>query len=141
MRLTAEKSLCEEHQKTVVSKDRGTSRRHCAHNPQQKYSVRHYKLDGELVRQRKCCDYLLTNDTLKKAYFIELKGGNIDEAVPQLEEGLKLVQSELAGYEFCFRVVSSKVRTLDLQKTAFRKFKDKWGSRLRYKTDFLEETL
>lgn len=27
------------------------------------------------------------------------------------------------------------------QKTAFRKFKDKWGSRLRYKTDLLEETL
>ena len=141
MLLTPDKSHCETHQKIIVSRDERTSRKHCAYNPQQKYSVRHYKLDGDLVSQRKCCDFLLTNDTVQKAYFIECKGGNIDEAIPQLESGFMLFQPELAGYEFYFRIVSSKVRTLDLQKNTFRKFKDKWGSRLQYKTNMMEETL
>lgn len=83
----------------------------------------------------------MINDSLKNAYFIELKGGNIDEAVPQLEAGYQLFRSELTGYKFYFRIVPSKVRTLDLQKNKFRKFKDQWGSRLQYKTDILEETL
>ena len=141
MMLTPEKSLCEPYQKTIISKDKGTPRRHCADNPQQRYHVRHYKLDGQIASQQRCCDFLLTNDSLKKAYFIELKGGNIDEAVGQLEEGYKMFHLELTGYEFCFRIVASKVRTHDLQKNAFRKFKDKWGSRLQYKTNFLEESL
>ena len=141
MRLTSDKSLCEIRQKIILSKDKGSPRKHCAQNPAQKFCVRQYKLDGDLVRQQTCCDFLLTNDTLKKAYFIELKGGNVDRAVPQLEAGFRLFQAELSGYEFLFRIVSSKVRTHDIQNNKFRKFKDKWGSRLICKTDYLEETL
>lgn len=141
MLLTQDKSLCESRQKIIVSRDAGTQRKHRANNPQQKYNVRHYKLDGNIISQRTCCDFLLINDSFKNAYFIELKGGNIDEAVPQLEAGYQLFRSELTGYKFYFRIVPSKVRTLDLQKNKFRKFKDQWGSRLQYKTDILEETL
>lgn len=141
MLLTPDKSLCKPDQKIIVSRDPGTSRRHCAYNPQQKYKVRQYKLDGDLVSQEKCCDFLLTNDTVKRAYFIECKGGNIDEAIPQLESGYRMFQSELAGYRYDFRIVASKVRTLDLRKNAFRKFKDKWGSHLQYKVELMEETL
>lgn len=141
MLLTPDKSRCETHQKIIVSKDQGTQRKHSADNPQQQYFVRHYKLDGDLISQRKCCDFLLINDTVKRAYFIELKGGNIDEAIVQLESGFRLFQPELAGYEFHFRIVSSKVRTLDLRKNTFRKFKDKWGSSLQYRTNVFNETL
>lgn len=141
MRLTADQSLCGIRQSIIISKDRGTARKHCAKNPGQKYCVRQYKLDGGLVSQQTCCDFLLTNDTLKKAYFIELKGGNVDGAIPQLEAGAGLFRSELTGYEFYFRIVSSKVRTHDVKNNKFRKFKDKWGNRLICKTDYLEETL
>lgn len=141
MMLTSDKSLCEAHQKIIVSKDKGTARRHCAYNPKHKYNVRHYKLDGGIVSQQTCCDFLLVNDSSKKAYFIELKGGNIDEAVPQLEAAFKLFRTELTKYDFYFRIVSSKVRTHDVQKNKFRKFKDKWGSHLQYKNDIFEETL
>ncbi len=141
MVLISDKSRCEVHQKIIVSKDQKSSRKHCAHNPRQMYSVRHYRLDGELVSQQTCCDFLLINDTAKKAYFIELKGRHIEEAIPQLESGYDLFRSELAGYEFYFRIVSSKVRTLSLQGNVFRRFRDKWGSRLKYKTEILEETL
>lgn len=141
MMLTPDKSLCELKQKLIVSRDKGSPRSHRAVNPGQKYAVRQYKLDGDIITQQTCCDFLLLNDTLKKAYFIELKGGNIDEAVPQLEQGERLFRAELSGYKFFFRIVPSKVRTLDLRKNTFRKFKDKYGSCLQYKTDVLEETL
>lgn len=141
MLLTSDKSLCEENQKLIVSRDKGTPRKHCAHNPGQSYHVRQYRLDGDLIINKTCCDFLVLNDTLKNAYFIELKGGNVAEAVPQLEAGARMFRPELAGYQFYFRIISSKVRTHDVQKNAFRRFKDQYGSRLQYKTDILEETL
>lgn len=141
MLLPTEKTLCEPRQKIIVSKDSGTSRIHRAINPEQKYQVRQYQLDRKIVKHQTCCDYLVLNDSLKKAYFIELKGGNVDEAVPQLEAGSSLFKQELSDYIFYFRIVASKVRTHDIQKNSFRKFKDKCGSRLIYKTECLEETL
>lgn len=69
------------------------------------------------------------------------KGSNIDNAVPQLEAGLNLFQSGLTGYTFCFRIVQSKARTQAIQGTVFRKFKDKYRSQLKYKTDKLAEAL
>lgn len=49
MLLTQDKSICEKRQKIVVSKDDRQSRVHRAINPQQKYDLRHYKLDGNLT--------------------------------------------------------------------------------------------
>lgn len=141
MLLTKEKSRCEEHQKVIVSRDNVTKREHRAINQEQRYVVRHYKLDGDLVKQQKCCDFLLLNDSLKKAYFIELKGSNMDEAIPQLENGAKLCAQELDGYTFLYRIVPSKVRTHKVESSKFRKFKDRCGSRLKYQTNRMEEIL
>ena len=141
MRLTQDRSLCETHQKIIVSKDHGTSRTHRADNTRKRYAVRQYKLDGDIISDKKCCDFLLLNDTLKDAYFIELKGGNVDEAIPQLESGLKEFQAELKEYPYYFRAIPSKVRTHDVRSSKFKRFKDRWGSRLQYKTEFLEEQL
>lgn len=95
MLLAEDKSLCKKDAKIIVSKDKGETREHRANNPEQKYSVRQYKLDGEMVHDQKCCDYLVLNDTSQNAYFIELKGRKIDEAVPQLEAGRRLIENIL----------------------------------------------
>lgn len=58
MRLTPDKSLCKSRQKIIVSRDKGTPREHRAENPKM-YYVRHYQLDGGLISQQKCCDFLL----------------------------------------------------------------------------------
>lgn len=63
-----------------------------------------------MIKQTTCCDFLLVNDTQQKAYFIELKGGNIDDAVDQLEAAEKKCRAELAGYAFFYRIVCSKAR-------------------------------
>ena len=133
MLLTIDKSLCEIRQKTIVSKDQRSSRKHCARNLQQKYNVRHYKLDGKLISQ--------INDTVKRAYFIELKGRHIEDAISQLESGYNLFRSELKGYEIHLRIVPSKARTHSLRDPEFRKFKAKWGSRLKCKEEFFKEDL
>lgn len=141
MILTPENSLCKVNQAIVVSRDRGNPREHRAINPERRFALRHYKLDGELVRQTKCCDYLLVNDTKGKAYLIELKGGNIDEAVAQLEAGEQICKNELSGYTFFYRIVCSKAKTHKIQGTKFRKFKEKCGSKLEMKENVFSETL
>lgn len=141
MLFTPERSLCEKNQAIVVSKDRGTQREHRAANPQKKFDLRHYKLDGDLFNQIKCCDFLLVNDSKNKAYLIELKGGNIDEAVEQLKAGEQKCKDELRSYAFFYRIVCSKARTHKLQSLKFRKFKEKCGSRLIMKENILSETL
>lgn len=141
MLLTKEKSLCGKNQAIVVSKDARQAREHRAKNPGRAYELRQYKLDGDMVRNETCCDFLLLNDSLKKAYFIELKGENIDDAVDQLEAGAKKFGPELGGYLWLYRIVSSRVLTHKVRSSKFRKFQEKCGSRLKMKTQVLEETL
>ena len=54
MLLKEERSLFEKKQSIVVSRDRGTAREHRAVNPDRRYSLRHYKMDGDLIKQKKC---------------------------------------------------------------------------------------
>lgn len=141
MLLTLQNSLCEKNQAIVVSKDKGAQREHRVNNPQRKFDLRHYKLDGVLIQQTKCCDFLLVNDSRKKAYLIELKGRNIDDAVDQLEAGEEKCKAELEGYTFFYRIVCSKAKTHKIQNNKFRKFREKNGARLKMKENCLVETL
>ena len=141
MLLTPDKSLCNKNQPKVVSRDKGNSRQHIAVNPNRMFDLRHYQLDGDIIKESKCCDFLLVNDSRTYAYLIELKGGNIDDAVAQLEAGEQRCRSELAGYTFYYRIVCSKARTHKMQSTKIRKFKDKCKNRLKIKENILEETL
>lgn len=141
MLLTPENSLCEKNQAIIVSRDKGNQREHRATNPQRRFDLRHYKLDGGLFKQTKCCDFLLVNDTRSKAYLIELKGGNIDDAVEQLEAGEQKCKDELKGYTFFYRIVCSKAKTHKIQSVKFRKFREKCGSRLLMKENSLAEII
>ncbi len=88
-----------------------------------------------------CCDYLLVNDSRKKAYLIELKGGKIDQAIKQLEAGEQKCKAELRGYTFLYRIVCSKAKTHKIQSNTIRKFKEKCGTRLVIKERSLSEIL
>lgn len=134
-------SLCDKNQAMVVSKDNGEKREHRAINPSRQFDLRHYKLDGGIFSQTKCCDFLLINDSSKKAYFIELKGGNIDTAVEQLEAGEQKCREELKGYTFFYRIVCSKAKTHKIRSVKFRKFREKCGTRFMMRENTLLETL
>lgn len=138
MLLEPNKSSCEIKAKIVVSKDRGTSRKHIATNSTRK-KVRHYQLDGNIIKNEKSCDFLVINDDDKKAFFIELKGCNVDEAIPQFEGAVKKLEVELNNYNFSFRIISSKNNTHKINDSKFLKFKKRYRDILIRTNEFSEK--
>lgn len=137
--LEPEKSRCEKNQKWIVSQE--NNREHRADNREHQYEVRQYHLDGELIHQEKCCDFLLLNDSKKKAYYIELKGRNVREAVSQLEAAQNKLKSELAGYSVYYRIVGSRMNTHEIDSTEVRKLKERYKGHLLYRSIRIEEEL
>lgn len=142
MILDREISRCEKFPGQVVSRDKGSLCKHVAVNPEKRFAMRHYKLDGEVVTDPKlCCDFLLLNDTQKKAYFIELKGSDVCHGIKQLEATANYMRSELLPFTFYYRLVSSKVNTHDIKSNAYRKFKQKNFNFFKHSNRILTEIL
>lgn len=122
MPLTDYHSLCEERQRIIVSRDAGQRREHRANNENRK-RVRHYKIDGCVIRDDSTrCDYLLINEDQRYAYLIELKGSDIEHALEQLETTAVRLRTDLQVYTVKFRLVYSRARTQAIQGTKFKKF-------------------
>ena len=133
-------SRCDKNQKIVISSE--NKKIHKAINPDGKFDVRQYRLDGELIKNKRSCDYLVLNDTTKKAYYIELKGRDISKAVTQLKDAETICKSETAGYISYFRIVASKTRTAELKSPQYRHMKQDVGNkRFICKISKMEETL
>ena len=101
-------SLCKRNQSTVKSDEPGNpSYYHLGHNPGREKQVRQYRPDGQLVpkgQEPRKCDWLVINDTDRRAYFIELKGSQSAIDVSQMTEAVKLCGDCLKGYQFLYRV-------------------------------------
>lgn len=130
MSLAGAESLCEKNQKEIVSKDRRCKTEHRAVNKGLN-DVYHYKLDGELIKQQTCCDFLLLNDTKKRAYLIELKGSDVIKGIKQLEHGERHFRTELDGYRILYRLVCTRAKTHNMESNTVRKF------RAKHREDFL----
>lgn len=139
MLLGRERSICGERQKIIVSEENGRS--HRALNQKHSYFVRQYRLDGDIVKHEKCCDFLVLNDSQKRAFFIELKGTSIKDAAQQLESAVIRFKNEIPSYKILLRIVGKNMRTHQLENTEIRKLKDKYGGRLEYKSGRMEEEL
>ena len=83
------RSLCQERQKIIVSKDSGVG------NPSQ-----HRALNEGQDRVR-----LVLNDDKKRAYFIELKGRHIERAKAQIENAERLLAGDVEDYARFYRIV------------------------------------
>lgn len=91
-------------------------RRHVGENPD-KLFCRLYKVDGYILASQtgKRCDYLLVNDEGKDAYFVELKGVHIDDAIEQIDATIEALENSLVGYFFFRRIICSKAGTHKLK--------------------------
>ena len=141
MCFTEENSRCEKNQKIIVSKDKGETREHRAINPEGKFDVRQYNLDGDILKQTKTCDFLLLNDTQKKAYLIELKGKKIDNALDQLLASERFCKKYFPDYMFLYRIVCSKAKTAKINNSKVLKFKAKYPGLVKIKEIKLVEQL
>jgi hypothetical protein len=142
MLLDPKKSLCSTNQSVVISRDKGQKTEHRAENPSGKYSIRHYKLDGVLIQQEECCDFLLLNDPGYKSYYIELKGQDVKKAVEQVLAAERKCKSELYQYLSHYRIV---VKKAPVQRNFPKNYRDLLADvgtrRLKLKTMKMEEVL
>ena len=140
MPLSGFASICEEHQKTIVSRDLGQPTKHIANNVKQCH-VTHYRIDGIVITDRAACDFLLINEDTYTAYLIELKGRDLVRSVEQLESTEATLKDKLRAYSLEFRIVASKARTHAIESVTFKRFKEKKKQSLIYKTNQIEEKI
>lgn len=116
-------SLCKPTQKIIKSRDNRSPCEHRAINVN-RCLVRQFKVDGQIFQttETKKCDFLVTNDSKKDAYLIELKGTNILAAIEQLETSYRLLFSSFSDYQMHFRIIS-KSNTHAVHSSAFLKFR------------------
>lgn len=145
MRLEDFKSECEKYQKIIVSQDPGSKPRHIAENTDES-EVYQFRVDGNLIRDGKRCDYLLLNKDKATVYYIELKGSDLEAAIDQIEtseyELKRKFQEELAFYvKAYYRVVLNKVCTHQLDSNRVKRFKRMHLNRYVFKTNEYREKI
>ena len=135
------KSLCEERQKVIVSKDKGSACEHRAINEGENL-VAHYQIDGDLFTDKTTlrCDFLVLNEEKKNAYLIELKGTKLLHAIKQLENTADMLKKDLKEYQVYFRIVYH-TKTQGVRSSEYIKKKKKWKGRVLAKTNKLEENI
>ena len=141
MLLEQNASLCAIHASLITCEEH--NKKYIAHNPNRKFNVRKYQLDGDLVKNQTCCDYLVLDDSNTKAYYVELKGQDIQKAIEKLEAAEKIFRVELGSiYTSMFRIVAGKVRAQELNTARYRKLERRMGKTgLRCESNVLEEIL
>ena len=73
-------------------------------------AIRKVKVDKCLSQNiaEKRCDFLMNTDDLKRVFFIELKGGDLNKAVIQIYSTIVYLKTEFLNYRIDARIVGSK---------------------------------
>ncbi len=104
MQLNNCSSHCDRKAVLITSVDRGSCK-HIARNVNQS-DVYQFKIDGEVIKgDERRCDWLVINGNAKTAYYIELKGSDIEKAIAQLENTYSILKKEMPDYETYYRIV------------------------------------
>lgn len=91
------------------------------------HEIRQFKIDGEVIAKNSGaarCDYLLLNDDAKSAYYIELKGSDLEKAIQQIESTVQLFQTSLPDYTPYRRIIYFS-GTTDIRGSAVQRWKAK----------------
>ena len=91
------------------------------------HEIRQFKIDGEVIAKNADtvrCDYLLLNDEAKRAYYIELKGSDLEKAIQQIDATVRMLQDSLTGYATYRRIIYFS-GTTDIRGSAVQRWKAK----------------
>lgn len=113
---------CDTRKKLVI-KDKGNPQEYRLENNSQKFFCL-VKVDGCLDNSQTThkCDFLLLQCEDKKAYFVELKGAKLDDAMKQIKDSIEKLKNNLNGFSYNARIVLSKQRTPDVKSSDLIKF-------------------
>ena len=117
-------SHCSAHQSIIVSQDRGRCKHYAINRKGAK--VRKYYIDGEVICSGVRCDRLVLNDDSLEAYYIELKGSDIIQAIKQVEETKRVLSESLPRYVTFYRIIY-KSGSHRIRSSKVNEWKDKCG--------------
>lgn len=123
-----------------VSAENGS--KHIAIN-RDKNDVRQFKVDGGVFPANTApqrCDYLLLNDTKMTAYFIELKGTQVEKAIKQIEATINEIKGSIPQYSIYRRIVTSR-GTHSIQRSSLVSWKNKYQFSAKVGTSPMEEAI
>ncbi len=117
----------------------------CKHigNNVNRHTIRHYNVDKGIIPKNDTqarCDYLLLNDTEKRAYYIELKGSDLEKAIQQIENTIRLLHSGISTYTIFPRIVYFS-GTHDVHGSKVTKWKAKYRQRAIIRSKMIEENI
>lgn len=107
----------------------------------QRATVTIIQVDGCAINEGVRCDFLVVS-ALHKEHFIELKGGNIDHALAQLERSIEILSVDQQKQMKCSFIISTRcpLTTTKIQELKL-KFKQKYNSTLVIKNKYYEHQL
>lgn len=107
----------------------------------QRAAVTIIQVDGCAINEGVRCDFLVVS-ALHKEHFIELKGGNIDHALAQLERTIEILSVDQQKQMKCSFIISTRcpLTTTKIQELKL-KFKQKYNSTLVIKNKYYEHQL
>ena len=89
-----------------------------------------FKVDGGIIPKNapdSRCDYLLLNDKKETAYFIELKGSDIEKAISQIENSIAMFRHEIPQYKL-FRRIVYRTGSHDVRLSSVTRWKKRFGN-------------
>lgn len=107
------------------------------------HTIRHFQVDKGIFPQndpQERCDYLLLNDTDKRAYYIELKGSDLEKAIRQIDNTIKLLHPGISTYTVFPRIVYF-TGTHDVRGSKVTKWKAKYRQRVIIRSRKIEEDI
>ena len=147
-------SECQEfcdNRKTIVVKDSGNKQEYRITNKNGK-EICKIKVDGCLIKNGERCDYLILACEDKSAFFVELKGHDLQKALSQIDSSITKVKNEIQEFkEFKIyaRIVLNRNPTPDINSSIEIKLKKRLkqqngkdsGDLIKYKSQVLEESM
>ncbi|MEK5325846.1 hypothetical protein [Aeribacillus sp. FSL M8-0254] len=70
-----------------------------------------YRVDGCILTEGIKCDFLFLINEDKRAFFIELKGSDLEKAVQQISKTIEQLHPYLPEYILEGRIITTRVRT------------------------------
>ncbi len=98
--------------RNFVAKDKRATSEYRLQNSERKFVIK-LQVDGCLISsndQRKCDFLFLACDQEKAgiAYFVELKGSNLGDAIDQLKSTIELLYPKLSNFSFRCRIIQTR---------------------------------
>jgi hypothetical protein len=146
------KSECKEFcdtRKTIVVRDSGNKQEYRVTNDNGK-EICKIKVDGCLIKEGERCDYLILSCEDKSAFFVELKGHDLQKALSQIDSSINKLKDEipeLQEFKIYARIVLNRNPTPDINSSIEIKLKKRLkqqngkdsGDLIKYKSQVLEE--